>query len=773
MELQLLYKKFYILEIAQQLRILHGCALELVSSEGMSFLNLDGGSGSAHIVERLVLERKRRTAKSVGFDAVDVDEAILQAAVNLYRDRQQQHHQETPQQPHHQQGFTIDSGRMVLSNPTSSSPTSYKNKTSDVKLEKLCINNCPANPFLEYLIEAAMGMDLFREFELQGNLEEEELAAELAAEREVAAFARRVRRGQEAVGGNNEHESNTARGQIPQEEREPDGNGGDENSEGEDAVASSSNIFALDALGFRMRFSRRLRKLELINLPIMRDHAESLMYGIETNATTGTGCRLDTLVMEGVRFMHDEDGEENDAIEDDVCDGENQNGHAAGDNDDEETDTMPTTPGDGTVVVKELCEGFPNNSTLKTIELQRCRLTDAQIALIFDSLANHPTLININLSENACRNLGLEALDRMLVSPQWMPQSAINKTNSGVKHYCKIESLDLGYQFTSEETYGTGEHIQLDILTRNCTTKDADIRIYPNLRKLVLQGNQIYDSDMEDLAFLIRHRFPRLEELDLRFNEITTEGLEVFANHSDPNNGGYITSNNGNGIGKEYKDHFPPPSSRLRTIRLTNNPLVMTNHTSIVILKMLKIYPELQLIQSNLAWEDQTPVAQYIEHLLDINRAGRVLLLVGSSGTTISDKQEASLSPKSSALLPDEEQRRKQLRQHQRRPIPLAAWPFVLARLTRKRSYPHYIPKKNRLNGMFYLIRHGPIVMQQMASRANKHIKNKNGGNGEHENHRKRKRDDPALGNQKRGDPALDGYETLADYIRYELGVKA
>ena len=55
----------------------------------MSFLNLDGGSGSAHIVERLVLERNRQTAKSVGFDAVEVDEAILQAAVVLFRDRQQ------------------------------------------------------------------------------------------------------------------------------------------------------------------------------------------------------------------------------------------------------------------------------------------------------------------------------------------------------------------------------------------------------------------------------------------------------------------------------------------------------------------------------------------------------------------------------------------------------------------------------------------------------------------------------------------------------------
>lgn len=736
----------------------------------MSFMNLDGGSGSAHIVERLVLERKHRTAKSLGFEDVDVDEAILQAAVLLFRDRQQQQYQQERQETSQEKrGFIIDSGRKQLpKNSSSSSPASNNNNNSDVKLEKLSINDCPANPFLEYLIEAAMGMDLFQEFELQG----------------------------------------------PPEEL-PHGEGGEENGiaeNAENAASSSSDIFALDALGFRMRFSGRLRKLELINLPITRDHAESLMYGIETNVATGTGCRLDTLVMEGVRFVHEEDGEEEDEMEEVMYDGENENeiGHIAGDIDSEETGTLPTTSGDGTVVVRELCEGFPNNCTLKTIRLERCGLTDAQIALIFDSLAHHPTLTNINLSENSCRKLGLEALDRILVSPQWMPHSARKNDDDGnVKDYCKIESLDLSYQFMSEETYGTGEHIQLDILTRNCITTDADVRIYPNLLKLVLQGNQIDDSDMEDLAFLIRHRFPRLEELDLRFNEISTEGLEALANHSDPNNDiSYINSKNGNIIANDqtikYKDHSPPPSSRLRTIRLTNNPLVMTNQTSIVILKLLKIYPELTQIQSNLNWEDQTPIAQYIQHLFDINRAGRVLLLAGSNGDTTIDIDTnrdsmlrmsglsvswsagqnnshldgTSLSSNSSALPLHEEQRRVQLRQQRRRPIPLAAWPFVLARLTRRPRYPHYIPKNNSLNGMYYLIRHGPIIMEQMISRSNEYRstsnnitkknsnntkKNNDGGKVEQDHDRKR----------KWGDPALGGYETLADFLRCELGVKA
>jgi hypothetical protein len=772
----------------------------------MPFLNLDGGSGSSDIVERLVLERKRCKAKSIGFDAVEVDEAILQAAVVLFRDRQQQIQQQQQQQ---QRSFSIDSSRKNTSNNNKkiiqkqksnnsnnndNKNNSNSNNNNNITLEKLCINNCPVNPYLEYLIEAAMGMDLFSELELQGNIDEEK-------EQETT----------DETNNNNNTNSNS-------------------NSN------SNNNVFALDALGFRMRFSRRLRKLELINLPMTRDHAESLMYGIETNTSTGTGCRLDTLFMENVRFDdgdndngNNDDGEEEEEEEEeedeDEDEDEDNDGAAFNNANNNNNNNSPRKDDAGTVVIQELCEGFPNNRTLKTIELQRCRLTDSQIALIFDSLSYHPTLTSLNLSENFCRKLGLEALDRMLTSSPPPPQqhqqsnggnstddknsnSNIKEKNdtSGDDHrqqhkhkqkHCRLESLDLSYQFinTSEETYGmTGrggeeedeERIQLNILTRNCTTRDVCYKIYPNLRKLVLCGNQIDDSDMKDLAFLIRHRFPRLEEIDLRYNDITTDGLQTFADYSDPNNdNNFFTTNNNNnktnttknGRKTQFTDHFPPPSSRLRIIRLTNNPLVMTNQTSIILLKLLKIYPELQLIQSNLEWENGTSMAMYIQHLLDINRAGRVLLLAGSSGNVSTSSSSSTSSDTTSTAAaatsvdsstkskqqcsPEEGRRRKQQHNHQRRPIPLSAWPLVLARLTRKARYPHYIPKKNTFNGMFYLIRHGPIIVEQMSSR-----KKTSSNEDQDQNDRRRPK-------RKWGDPALGGYETLEDFLRCELGVKS
>jgi len=753
----------------------------------MSFLNLDGGSGSDDIVERLIKERKHRTAKSIGFDDVHVNEAILQAAVLLFRDCQQQHQTLQRQQQTQQQrqgggggAFTINSGRR-----SSTKQQQKMSNSNNVTLEKLCITNCSVNPYLEYLIEAAMGMDLFSELELQGNIDEDEEA----------------------------HET------------EPEINDNNNNN-----TTSNNNVFALDALGFRMRFSQRLRKLELMNLPMTRDHAESLMYGIETNTSTGTGCRLDTLFMENVHFVDDdveeeeeEDQEEEEEDEDsEIVDDED----TPDDDDDDDDDTGSAsgtannnTTGDGTSVIQELCEGLPNNSTLKTIELQRCRLTDAQIGLLFDSLSCHPTLTSLNLSENFCRKVGLEALDRMLVtsSPSHKHHNnndddSNNKNAGGAgvqqqqqQQHCRLESLDLSYQFiTSEETsyYDSSSSIeeeqhnlQLNILTRNCTTRDACERVYPNLRKLVLCGNQIDDSNMKDLAFLIRHRFPRLEELDLRFNEITTDGLQTFADYSDPNNDdNFFTSNNNNvnvnGRAKHYKDHFPPPSSRLRTIRLTNNPLVMTNQTSIILLKLLKVYPELQLIQSNLEWEDGTSIAKYIQHLLDINRAGRVLLLAGSCGyvrsssSNVNGSSDMTLSTTKTTtqqLSPEDERRQKQQQKQQRRPIPLSIWPLVLARLTRKARYPNYIPKQNSTNGMFYLIRHGPIIVEQMSSRArssnktttttNCNLKSSSSCNSSSSNDKSNNNEDHPK--RKRGDPALGGYATLEDFLRCELGVKS
>lgn len=201
--------------------------------------------------------------------------------------------------------------------------------------------------------------------------------------------------------------------------------------------------------------------------------------------------------------------------------------------------------------------GSYNYKALKAIEFRQCRLNDAQVAVLLDSLAYHPALASLDLSGNRCGRLGLEALDRMLVASP-LPRTA---RSSRRRPRCRLEHLDLSYQFPSPSEEGESEEaamggadcggereFRLRILSRsccatqeageasngNCDDNDSRSRIYPSLKRLALSGNRIGDSDMNDVALLARRRFPRLEELDLRFNDITPEGLQLlYANRHD------------------------------------------------------------------------------------------------------------------------------------------------------------------------------------------------------------------------------------------------
>jgi thiamine pyrophosphate-dependent acetolactate synthase large subunit-like protein len=89
---------------------------------------------------------------------------------------------------------------------------------------------------------------------------------------------------------------------------------------------------------------------------------------------------------------------------------------------------------------------------------------------------------------------------------------------------------------------------------------------------------------MQSMARMFR-RFPCLQDVDLRFNDITTEGLRLFADHA-----------------KRELDADPPiDRSQLKALRLTNNPL--TVDASKVLLDLLKTFSQLQTIQSNVEWE--------------------------------------------------------------------------------------------------------------------------------------------------------------------------
>ena len=187
-------------------------------------------------------------------------------------------------------------------------------------------------------------------------------------------------------------------------------------------------------------------------------------------------------------------------------------------------------------------------------------------------------------------------------------------------------------------------------------------------------------------------------------------------------------------------DPFSSGFSLLRTLRLTNNPL--SGDASKVLLELLKTFPQLQVIQSNVEWEG-TCEARDIQHLMDINCAGRVLLLKGSSPSPKGDDHDKR-SCKGSRLA-------------------LSMWPTVLARLTQRDRYPNAFgsisyANKSNANGVYYLLRHGPIFMETLAKDT-------------------QKSDDRATPRQywcgasrkrRRRDPALGGYYSFADFLSDE-----
>jgi hypothetical protein len=165
-----------------------------------------------------------------------------------------------------------------------------------------------------------------------------------------------------------------------------------------------------------------------------------------------------------------------------------------------------------------------------------------------------------------------------------------------------------------------------------------------------------------------------------------------------------------------------------------------------MLIQLLKNLPELRSVESNVVWDDDAGTVvnddlanaaaaavdrglhiqkkrAEVQHLIDINTAGRVLLC------------------------------------NSQRSISLSVWPLVLARLARhsKKIYDTgYVPMKNKCNGIYYLLRYGPVLTKpDGASDLPTATTNQS----------------TTLGKRKRVDPALGDFETLASFLKSEADV--
>jgi Leucine-rich repeat (LRR) protein len=219
-------------------------------------------------------------------------------------------------------------------------------------------------------------------------------------------------------------------------------------------------------------------------------------------------------------------------------------------------------------------------------------------------------------------------------------------------------------------------------------TKSQTVYKNRSLKHLRLYGNNIEDEDMKHVGVLLQY-LTCLGELDLDSNEITDAGLASFASIDHP--------------------------SHLRVLRLSGNRL--TNQASHALLYTLKVHAELDSVTCNGFWKN-SPCEKEIRHFLNINGAGRVLLRY------VYNKEDDDVSHpgKTTAIARDGDRKVNNCSEHPTHSpsVPDSIWPLVFARINRGNPMTHlnfgFKDGKMAANGIFYLLRHGPILLEYPGS---------------------------------------------------------
>jgi hypothetical protein len=147
--------------------------------------------------------------------------------------------------------------------------------------------------------------------------------------------------------------------------------------------------------------------------------------------------------------------------------------------------------------IETLCRGLERNTSLKELHVGDCQLGDANIAELVTSLRNHPTLLTLNLSNNGCRNGGLQAIASLL-------------EENGV-----LQALDLSLQ---------RRRLDLSILSPALANNNNSV-----LKRLNLANTNLHDSDIQSLADALVQNLT-LRDLNLSANmQVTVDGLVYFA----------------------------------------------------------------------------------------------------------------------------------------------------------------------------------------------------------------------------------------------------
>jgi Leucine Rich repeat len=329
--------------------------------------------------------------------------------------------------------------------------------------------------------------------------------------------------------------------------------------------------------------------------------------------------------------------------------------------------------------IDDFTAALRGNRSLQDLALVSCSLGDEHVEKIVRSLHHHPSLSSLKLYGNQCQQGGVHAivswlsqsdcvLESLQISHQHRRQTARNRSNNGTNNHMAEAVVEdphgrLEQQF-SEENGLRIEHLAREWPSLFLLTSSQEPVVNTSLKRLHLNGNNLADTDVAFVGTLLQ-RLVALEELDLDSNNITDEGLRLMASSHDG-------------------------ASNLQILRLSGNPLTCAASLSLV--TILRKHPRIGSVTSNGFWKKHR-CAPRIQHFLDINSAGRVLLQLTSHSPPVHGSERSTPA------------------------IPLSLWPLVFARVNRGTPMSHMnfgcTDHQKAANSTYFLLRQGPAVMEQ------------------------------------------------------------
>jgi len=218
-------------------------------------------------------------------------------------------------------------------------------------------------------------------------------------------------------------------------------------------------------------------------------------------------------------------------------------------------------------------EGLKENQTLQSLSL-RCLPTEAWTEEVLKALLDHPTLKTLNLTKCSWGNSSIAALDSLLSSPQ-----------------CKISTLNLSDPNLRDTRQPELVDNLADVLKSNQT-----------IEWIRLQGFGLDDVALSKL-WTAMSAMKRLAIIDVSYNEITS----------------VKSIKKSKGV------------ARLKRLDLEENPILRLEASEAEatsgLFELLQSHPELQCLGQR--FSKSKCYSLKLQHLLDINGSGRVLLCDG------------------------------------------------------------------------------------------------------------------------------------------------